>query len=213
MWLGNEGNGLDILAAGGWLAATGGLLWSSNRLSRWFFPQERWDARLLQILLFSWAQIVLLAVGLGLGGQLYPMGLLAGALVLSGVCYWLTSSLPDCSAEELTEDDSRSYWGERLRQGIWALALAFLLARVIEGEFWRFPSDWDTLTYHLLLVVQWLQRHSLYAPDEGNWANPGNNELIGLWCVAPFSGDFLISLTICRRLSCWRWPWRSWEGS
>jgi len=35
---------------------------------------------------------------------------------------------------------------------------------------------------------------TLYAPDCCLWSLPGNNEVIGLWIVAPFSGDFLISL-------------------
>jgi hypothetical protein len=48
--------------------------------------------------------------------------------------------------------------------------------------------------YHMPLVVQWLQAGSLYAPREANWGFPGNNELIALWAVAPFSGDFLVAL-------------------
>jgi hypothetical protein len=48
--------------------------------------------------------------------------------------------------------------------------------------------------YHLPLVDKWLQARSLYVPDFSHWYNPGNNELIALWLVAPFSGDFLVSL-------------------
>ncbi|OYV72750.1 MAG: hypothetical protein B7Z74_05055, partial [Deltaproteobacteria bacterium 21-66-5] len=50
------------------------------------------------------------------------------------------------------------------------------------------------LMYHIPLVDQWLRVGGLYAPDCEVWYNPSNNELLALWCAAPFSGDFLIGL-------------------
>jgi hypothetical protein len=58
----------------------------------------------------------------------------------------------------------------------------------------RFPDDWDTLMYHLPLVDHWLQAQDLYASAGLRWSDPGNNELLALWLVAPFSGDFLHAL-------------------
>src|SRR5262249_43937211 len=52
----------------------------------------------------------------------------------------------------------------------------------------------DSLAYHIPLIDQWLHAGSLYAPDCTRWSSPGNNEVLGLWMVAPFSGDFLIHL-------------------
>ncbi len=70
-----------------------------------------------------------------------------------------------------------------------------MAARVGGVALLNFPSDWDTLMYHLPLVDQWLRAGSLYAPDDPVWYNAANVELVGLWCVGPFSGDFLTGLT------------------
>ncbi len=51
-----------------------------------------------------------------------------------------------------------------------------------------------SIEYLSIATDQWLQTRSLYAPRDAFWFNPGNNELVGLWVVAPFSGDFLIGL-------------------
>src|SRR5262249_544298 len=48
---------------------------------------------------------------------------------------------------------------------------------------------------HLPLVDSWLQAGGLYAPDCLHWYNPGGNELVAAWMVAPFSGDYLCGLT------------------
>jgi hypothetical protein len=74
------------------------------------------------------------------------------------------------------------------------MGLAWMGSRLVLGGLLQFPSDFDTLTYHLSLPVQWLQQGSLYAPDDAQWAVPGNNEVFGLWLIAPFSGAFLIAL-------------------
>ncbi|VTR93096.1 Uncharacterized protein OS=Kutzneria albida DSM 43870 GN=KALB_6274 PE=4 SV=1 [Gemmata massiliana] len=66
---------------------------------------------------------------------------------------------------------------------------------MVTGGLLRFPTDWDTLMYHLPFVNHWLQAGSLYASGGMRWSDPGNNELITLWIVAPFSGDFLCTLT------------------
>jgi len=72
--------------------------------------------------------------------------------------------------------------------------LAFCGAQIIVKGLLTFPTDWDSLMYHIPLVDQWLATHSLYAPNDGMWYNAGNHELLGLWLAAPFSGDFLIAL-------------------
>lgn len=72
--------------------------------------------------------------------------------------------------------------------------LASSVALVVFGGLLEFPGDWDALMYHLPLPDHWLASHSLYAAECLHWYNPGNNELVGLWLVAPFSGDFLSAL-------------------
>lgn len=50
------------------------------------------------------------------------------------------------------------------------------------------------MAYHIPLIDHWLREGTLYVPDCAFWYVPGNNEVLGLWLVAPFSGDYLIAL-------------------
>lgn len=76
----------------------------------------------------------------------------------------------------------------------WSWLVASWALRVATEGLGRFVSDFDTVMYHAPLIVDWLQARSLHAPDSSHWSNPGGNELIGLWFVAPFDGDFLVVL-------------------
>ncbi|MBC7076973.1 MAG: hypothetical protein H5T92_01490, partial [Synergistales bacterium] len=76
----------------------------------------------------------------------------------------------------------------------WAALAAVLLARIVLDGLITFPTDWDTLAYHLPLVDRWLREGTLYVPKCAFWYCPGNNELLAFWAVGPFSGDFLVSL-------------------
>jgi hypothetical protein len=71
---------------------------------------------------------------------------------------------------------------------------SLLVAHTILDGVLSFPKDWDTLAYHLPLVVHWIREGTLYVPNCADWYCPGNNEILGLWFVAPFSGDFFIAL-------------------
>jgi hypothetical protein len=73
--------------------------------------------------------------------------------------------------------------------------VALWIGHTIMDGLLDFPYGWDSLMYHLPLVDHWLRAGSLYAPECKHWSVPGNNELVGLWMVAPFSGDFLVGLT------------------
>jgi hypothetical protein len=72
--------------------------------------------------------------------------------------------------------------------------LAIWAGHVFTRGLLVFPNHWDSLAYHIPLVNRWLQTGSLYTPDFSYWSQPGNNELLELWAVAPFSGDFLVNL-------------------
>jgi len=76
----------------------------------------------------------------------------------------------------------------------WGLLGALFVARVVFDGLLTFPSDWDTLAYHVPLVDHWLRDGTLYVPNCAFWYCPGNNEVLALWMVAPFSGDYLIAL-------------------
>lgn len=185
----------DVVAALLWLAVNAFVFWSGWRLSCWLFPQEGLGRRGQQVLVLCWAEVVGLALLLGSWGGLSATTLLGGAVLLAcallGVIHHFprTATSPPAAASGEPSLRRSRFWAV-----FWYFLLALLLAWVVQEGVLRFPQDWDTLTYHLPLIVQWLHQGSLYAPAEANWANPGNNELLGLWCVALFSGDFLISL-------------------
>lgn len=78
--------------------------------------------------------------------------------------------------------------------GIWIVVLGCLLGHVAVNGLLAFPTEWDGLVYHIPIIDYWLQAKNLYVPDCAWWWAPCNAELVGLWMVAPFSGDFLIAL-------------------
>jgi hypothetical protein len=149
--------------------------------------------RLLYGLLLFWACLVVVATLLGLCGALTGYGLLAGVSIGCGVIFWTLRSRkgaagppPKAAALPVRVLDP---WGV-----VWCAMGAFWVGRILVDGLLVFPSAFDALMYHIPLVDHWLQARSLYAPDSLTWSLPGNNELVGLWCVAPFSGDFLIAL-------------------
>ncbi len=83
-------------------------------------------------------------------------------------------------------------------EGRWMIAWigfsALCFAQLLLAGLLRFPTDWDSLAYHVPLVDHWLQAGSLEMTDCARWSSPGNNELWALWAAAPFSGDFLVSV-------------------
>ena len=187
----------DASAALVWLAVNALLVRAAWKMSRKFFPEDMLLARLLHVVVLCWASIVSAAILLGLVGWLTAPALLASVAAVAGGMLWHIWRWPPTSEEGRFRNGKMEQLrmpDEQIWLGVWGGVLASLLAWVTLEGLLRFPMDWDTLTYHLPLIVQWLQRGSLYAPDEANWANPGNNELLGLWIVAPFSGDFLIAL-------------------
>lgn len=187
----------DSAIAVPWFGATLLLGASGVLAARRFFPGEPGLQQIGHVIVICWAQLVVVATALGAVGLLLPAGLLAGVsgsatltLVLvvrlgQQMKYW-----PRTPSSDQTPFLTRWAW-----PAVWSILFAFWAGHVVTGSLLRFPDDFDTLMYHLPLVDHWLQARSLYAPDGLRWSDPGNNELITLWFVAPFSGDFLNSLT------------------
>ena len=131
----------------------------------------------------------------------------AAAFVLGavGVCragpYWRRSQdshggLRSCSPKAtpagnrwVDRSSSRTGWAWALA---WLAVLTFAVVHSIMRGVLMLPDDWDTLMYHLPLVNHGCPRGAV--PDASHWSNPGNNEILALWMVAPFSGDFSAAL-------------------
>jgi hypothetical protein len=105
---------------------------------------------------------------------------------------------PDCSIPA-----NGSWWVQIGWNFVWTVFGAYLLAHITVNGLLKFPTDFDCLMYHIPMIDEWLQRGSLFAPDSAYWWSPGNSELVGLWCVAPFSGDFLIALNNLPIIALW----------
>jgi hypothetical protein len=166
-----------------WVAATG-FVWTAGwRLSRVLANGDTLTTHLLRAAVVFWALVVGVAIILGSLRFLYP-GALLGLVVAAATPIWIAGS---CRAPNKSRPIDQSLL-------FVAGGLATLLMGHVMSGLLSFPTDWDTLMYHLPLVDQWLHAKSLYAPRDAVWYNPGNNEVVGLWIVAPFSGDFLFAL-------------------
>ncbi len=74
------------------------------------------------------------------------------------------------------------------------IVLAIFASIAVNCALSRYPSDMDSLNYHIPLPVNWVQSKSLFSPLCMHWSCPGNNELIGCWLLIFFDSDFLIGL-------------------
>ena len=183
--------------------ATAGLFWllvnvllaaAAWRASGRLFPADVLRQRAIHALLIGWATVVGAATALGALGVLTPAALLAGvAAVATGLFGWGTvaggAKLPRRRPQLATARDAERWWAVA-----WGVLAALLAGRLAWDGLGSLPRDWDSLAYHLPLIDHWLREGTLYVPDCAFWYVPANNGLIGLWCVAPFSGDFLVAL-------------------
>lgn len=163
------------------------------------FPHDTVLNRISHTIVIGWAHIVVVATTLGALGWLLPFAFLAGVSGSATLTFLITRRLSQPITAGVDSipvaTDQTSEVGGWLWPAVWSVLFAFWVGHSVTAGLWRFPTDWDTLMYHLPMVNHWIQARSLYAPDGLRWSDPGNNELVTLWLVAPFSGDFLYSLT------------------
>lgn len=190
----------DTVIAVLWLAATAFLAAAGWVTAARLFLRDTFLTRIGHTIVFAWANIVGVSTILGATGALWPAALLAsvtGAAGLTLVIVLRRFRAPAATEGELHAPPNEPASGATrwLWNAVWVVWFAFWSGHVVSGGLLRFPDDWDTLMYHLPLVDHWLQARSLYAPAGLRWSDPGNNELVTLWLVAPFSGDFHYALT------------------
>ncbi len=197
---------MDGWIAVAWVGLNALLLGTMWRLCRRTFPDDTAAQTAIHTLVLYWAAVVLTCFVLGglhvlSGSSLMAAGavlavLSLGALRVTAGSGW--SSAFRRSGEKDRRKAELQPPSNRLGRGLvalgWLALLSFWAARVLVQESTPFPRDWDSLMYHVPLVDHWLQAGSLYVPDCPVWYFAANNELLGLWIVAPFSGDFLVGL-------------------
>ena len=198
---------LDALMAVVWMTVTLLLCRTSWRLASALSSGHLFVDRLVDALVNGLSMVVAGAILLGMLGHLSGAPLLFVVASLAGTGELLTRRIlarqsdalaRGASADAVRTDailpPSETRPGTNWFAIVWGVLLAWLISHMIVDGLLKFPTDWDCLMYHIPMVDEWLQAGSLYAPDSPYWWSPGNSEVIGLWCVAPFSGDFLIAL-------------------
>jgi hypothetical protein len=203
----------DILYALVWISTNILLAVASWRCSEKVFPFHTASARLMDFTVLFWAVIVLASTILGTLGFLYPY-ILTGlvlfiALVLLRFNFYAFSSCATTSLgrepwrkpdDAVTASNCRRIAFLKCRCTldrwwclVWICVVCIAVGRIIVSGLLRYPTDWDSLAYHVPLVDHWSNTGTLYVPACAFWYVPGNNELLGLWCAEGFSGDFWVS--------------------
>ncbi|WP_168567226.1 hypothetical protein [Crateriforma spongiae] len=177
---------------------------SHLRIAGRWFPAGDILLRTEVALVASFYSLVVHACVLGALGILHPW-IFLGTILLQAVAtlHWC-EPVPLGSHEIQTPSQfiSVTYF---LWLAIACLAVSWVLVRGVN----EFPTNWDTLSYHLPMVDAWISEGSIYTPRNMKWFFPGNSEVLILWCVGLFSGDFLapianligVSLLVCSSLS------------
>lgn len=187
---------MDTLAAAIWFTVSATAIWLAWRVARRLYLFDSAVQRVMHTVILTWIWLVVAGCALGACGWLSAASLGGGVLTLAGTTYWWSRRYPDAGLEGEPPPTGGEYstWGTLAEWIVWASVAAVGAGLVVIQGLLRFPSDWDTLMYHLPLIDLWLQSGSLYVPECAVWHTPGNNELWGLWWAAPFSGDFWVGL-------------------
>jgi hypothetical protein len=179
-----------------WIASTMAVVLAAWRLATRLDPQAG-SFKVVHTIVVAWSWLVVAAVALGTGRILSGTSLLIAVPVVGLATLavfdharnrWRKGS---SEAEDAAEPaPPRSAWST----AVWAVIVTLSAARIIARGLLEFSTNYDSLMYHMPMVDYWLQAGSLHIPDSSHWPNPGGNELLGLWAVAPFPGDFLFVL-------------------
>jgi hypothetical protein len=205
----------DFFVALVWISVTLLLLRAMWSVANGLFADDSFLLRVGHTIVLSWACIVTVAFLTAMGHELCVLTLLGTASFVAIVILCAPVLIRRLGSETLAsncktrdhapydedgfnphdvdESTDTAPWAGLL----WCAWAAWCVGRVVVSGLLEFPSNWDTLTYHLPLVDEWLRSKSLYAPQVMKWFFPGNNELLALWMVAPFSGDFFAPLNNC----------------
>ena len=162
-----------------------GALRTARFLLRSHPPSVHWLASITVFLTAIWSLTLLL----GSIGFLNRWSLLVGGGLLGCVLCFRFRPLPNHRVERKSRVGSQKW-----TTGGWVLLASLGVSHVIWRGLLGFPHDFDSLMYHLPIVVEWIQESNLYTPESSYWWTPGNSEVLVLWIVAPFSGDYLFAL-------------------
>lgn len=154
---------------------------------------KRLSRRICLTTLICWSTIVVVAVALGTISLLKPW-LFYLCLSLFGVVCYRYGPPSENTPSAINAVPRRSRFWRRCHDVTWLIMSCLVLGHVLRYGVIRLPTDWDSLAYHVPLIDHWVQYQSLLPTDCAFWYVPGNNELLGYWLVAGYSGDFWVGL-------------------
>ena len=189
----------DAVIAPLWLCVNASLVTFAIQLVSFLDPIAGLAERIVLSGLVVVALIVLAATTLSAFGWLTGIALLCVVGVVSCIgLYWLNvvpCRMPYRDQLTTAPDSTKSNAHHSLcERWLWFCISTLLLSHMLVEGVFTLPVDWDSLMYHMPMIDEWIQAGTLYSAASAYWWQPGVNELIGFWIVAPFSGDFLIGL-------------------
>lgn len=156
-------------------------------ISRRSFSGEGLAAQVLNVTVLAIAIVILGLTVLGAVGLLTPILALLLPVTIAFVA-WLRVARRTSQHNLLNNDvDALS-----LPFIFWGAVGALLFGHSLVNGVFKFPTDWDTVMYHLPYIDHWLQTGSFATTESARWSNSANSEVLGLWFAVPFSGDFLV---------------------
>lgn len=179
----------NFLPAVLWLSCCYLIVGSSIRICRHCFGDESVASQFLHVTVITVAIIIPGLTIQGACGLLFPVVALLLPTAMACAAWQLLKRRPPARVQRRDEKAP-----DPLPVCFWALVAGVLFGHSLVNGVLQFPTDWDTLMYHLPYIDHWLQTGSLAATESPRWSNPANSELLGLWFAIPFSGDFLVPL-------------------
>ena len=90
----------------------------------------------------------------------------------------------------------------KAQEWIFAVFGFLILLGAIElfNAFVQFPWEYDSIAYHLSIMVEWLQAGNLWDVLYAAWGGPlgyypSTHELMSMWLIIPFGNDYLVNLS------------------
>lgn len=174
----------DVYWSIAWLAASWTIVRSCFVVAQRQYPHDSaWQVVLHTAVLAVSVVIVSLTVT-GALGLISPLMILVMPVLLSGALRMMNFA-PSASIDQHKEPAGAKW--------LWAAVGGLIAGHSIVNGILGFPDDYDCLMYHLPLINSWIQSGSLACMQSPRWSDSANSELLGLWLVGVFSGDFLVA--------------------
>jgi hypothetical protein len=173
-----------------------------------FFEDELRDIYdwLLLFFVFSVGEILLVMGVIGLMGQLHLFALSTGTVLCFGLgalkIPFLGKKFRLGAFGAMKKLRQLIFRHERPEGYDWVWGIFGFL--VLFGAFELFhafihaPWEYDTIAYHMPIIVEWMQSGSLWDVFYAVWGGPlgyypSNHELLLMWGVLPFGNDYLVN--------------------